>query len=183
VAFIVTLLTDAIIADLTDALNQPDNSGSTLVRLGPLQEDPENYKNPILVYENDPLQPDSWPHEQYREPLPNSPFTTRLFPGNFEIGGTELYYRRFLIELNLYLTRKGLNRSEAKATIDLVHGRCVNALRMSTRIPGLADEFKERVAMPPRNGVVKSRMLLKGGPPTDWIGDGKIWFQVLTSLP
>jgi hypothetical protein len=178
-AFIVSMITEAIVADLTDVLSTDDDSGSNLVRIGRLQDDPQAYDNPILVHENDPFDlGESWGHQQYQNPG----LTRSLWMGSVEIGGSELYLRRFTIELRLYLTARGLTRDQAKNIIDLVHGRCIHALRDSVRIPNLVDEFGE-VALMCKNGVVKSRMRLNGGPPDDWIGDGRIWFQVITQLP
>ena len=178
-AFIVSLISSAIVEDLTDTLTTDDEAGSNLIRLGKLQDDPQNFDKPILVHENDPFDlGEGWCHQQYQNPA----LTRSLWMGSIEIGGSELYLRRFTIELKLYLTGQGLTREEAKDIIDQVHGRCIHALRDSTRIPGLVDEFSE-VALMCKNGVARSRMRLNGGPPDDWIGDGRIWFQVITQLP
>lgn len=181
-AFIVSLITDAIVADLTDALSMEDASGSNLVRLGRLQDSPEEYKNPILVHENDPTDPGKWTHGRIKHaPIIGFPYDL-ITPGYFEQQGTEAYYRRFTIELVLFLTNQGLERDPAKKIIDLVHGRCIHGLRGSSRLPGLKDEFGELV-MDCTHGVAKSEMTLSGGPPDSWIGNGKIWFEVWTMLP
>ena len=181
-AFIVSLITDAIVQDLAEALAKPDASGSNLVRLGRLQDSPEEYQNPILVHENDPTDPGKWAHSRVKHaPIIGFPYDL-LTPGYFEIGGSEMYYRRFTIELMLFLTQAGYDRNTAKKVIDLVHGRCIHALRNSKRIPGLHDEFGEH-AVACKNGVGSSEMVMSGGPPDSWIGRGKIWFEVQTQLP
>lgn len=180
-AFIISLIADAIREDLTEAFDTEGLAKSELIRLGRLMDDPEGYENPICVHENDPDDLTGWLHEQVQSP---SSQTRNLNPFQspwFEIGGGEVWARRFTIELNVFLTREGLERDEAKAVIDTVHGRALHALRNSQRIPGLEDEYGEHVWMS-RCGVAKSRMVLSGGPPTNWIGRGKLWFQVFTQL-
>lgn len=166
-AFIVSLILDEMILDLTDALETEGVGRAGLVRRGPLQESPVDLVTSCLVYENDPSTPNEWMHEQINY---------------FEIGGSGLYKRRFTAELKIYLVNQGMERASAKETIDLVHGRAIHALRDSTRIPGLVDEFGETVLLC-KNGVDKSRMVLSGGPDSSWIGEGKIWFTVYTELP
>jgi hypothetical protein len=183
VAFIVSLISDAMVEDLTEALaNTGDDAHSELIRIGRLQDDPEEYDNPILVHENDPNDPDGWCHEQLKQPPLQGPYASNAFRGYFELGGSEMYVRRFTVELKVYLTREGMERKDAKRVMDLVHGRAVHALRNSVRIPGLKDEFGE-FALLCKNGVAKSRMMLNGGPPDSWIGEGRIWFEVYTQLP
>ncbi|NIV33086.1 MAG: hypothetical protein GWN58_27655 [Anaerolineae bacterium] len=181
-AFIVSLIADAIKADLEAAFSADDLAGSDLVRLGRLMDDPEGYENPICVHENDPDNPDAWLHEQVQSPSSQNRALNPFQSPWFEVGGSEVWVRRFTIELHIYLTREGLEREEAKAVIDTVHGRAIHALRNSARIPGLIDEYGEQVWMS-RCGVAKSRMILAGGPPTNWIGRGKIWFQAFTHVP
>jgi hypothetical protein len=188
-AFIVSLISDAIVDDLTDALDEVQADPiyqwdySNLVRIGRLQDDPEDYVNPILVHENDPEDPEGWPHEQYRAPAATGPWQMpRYLLGEIENGGSELYYRRFSVELMLFLTRTGLDRDDAKQVIDLIHGKCIYGLRNSTRLGGLQDEYGE-IVINHKNGVTKSYMRLNGGPPNQWIGQGKIWVQLLTQLP
>lgn len=181
-AYIVSLIADAIVQDLTEAFDTEDLAASGLVRLGRLMDDPEGYDNPICVHENDPDDPNGWLHEQIRHPYSEGRNLSVFQPGYFEIGGSEVWVRRFTIELNVFLTREGLERDAAKAVIDTVHGRAIHTLRNSTRIIGLEDEYGEHVWMA-RCGVAKTRMLLSGGPPTNWIGRGKIWFQAFTQMP
>jgi hypothetical protein len=166
VAFIVSLSIDAMILDLTDALDPAVLGHTPTVRRGPLQENPQKNITSCTVYENDPADIDGWLHEQI---------------DNFEIGGSGLYKRRFTVELKIYLTKQKQPRADAKAVFDTVHGWCIHALRDSTRIPGLVDEFGEVVLLC-KNGVDKSRMVLRGGDGR-WIGEGKIWFTAYTQLP
>jgi hypothetical protein len=167
VAFIVSLTIDKMILDLTDALD-PDELGHTpTVRRGPLQENPQRNITSCLVYENDPSDIDGWLHEQ--------------IPDEFELGGSGRYKRRFTVELEVFLTRQKQSRANAKAVFDSVHGKCIHALRRSTRIPGTVDEHGE-IVQHCVNGVDKSRMVLSGGDGR-WIGRGKIWFTVYTQLP
>jgi len=181
VAFIVSLIAEAIQGILEDAFEGIDDySGSDLVRLGRLMDDPEGYENPICVHENDPDDPGEWLHQQATQ-LPGH--RTQWMPmGAFEIGGAEVWVRRFTVELNVYLTREGLEREAAKLVMDTVHGRAHHALHDENRLAGLRDEYGEVVWLS-RNCVVKSRMVLSGGPPASWIGRGKLWIQVWTEMP
>lgn len=167
-AFIVSVISDAIIEQLRKELMTDDVAGAGLVRLGPLQDDPTDARINILVYENDREDPDGWIHEQKRDEI--------------EIGGTEMYKRRFTVQMQIYLNNQNLDRATAKEVIDLVHGRALHALRGSDIIAGVSDEFGERV-IHSYNCVHKSRMLLRGGPPDSWIGEGKLWLSIETLIP
>jgi len=184
-AFIITMITNAIISDLETALDPDviaDAGESNLVRIGSLQDDPQKYTNPVLVYENDPDDPNGWLHSQYNSSTQQSGGRDLIGQGQIELGGTELFYRRFTVHISSFLTRSGLKRAQAKVVFDLLHGRCFHALRNSTSIMGLSDEFGESVLMC-KNGLVKSRVMISGGPPSQWIGRIKLWLQVLTQLP
>jgi len=167
-AFIVSLIIDKMIDDLTDALKVQGTGSAAVVRDGPLQEDPQKNVTSCLIYENDPANLDGWLHEQ--------------IPDEFELSGSGMYKRRFTIVIEVYLTKAGLSRSSAKELLETIHGRCIQALRNSTRIPGQRDEYGEIVLLC-KNGVEKSRCTLRGGPQTSWIGDIKVWFTVTTQLP
>jgi hypothetical protein len=177
VAFIVSLVTDALALDIAEALDTDDLVKAGVVRLGPLQENPVGNVTSVLIYENDPADLEGWAHTQKAESM--SGFNTQQY---FEIGGSELIERKFTIEMKVYLNRLNQGRAGAKALIDLVHGRVINAIRKSVRIPGLKDEFNETV-ITCRNGVRKSYMVLRGGPPSNWIGEGKLWLATTTHLP
>ena len=167
-AFIVSLIVDQMIDDLTDALKVQGVGKATIVRDGPLQEDPQKAGTSCMIYENDPSDLDGWLHEQ--------------IPDEFELSGSGMYKRRFTVQISVFLTKAGLSRSSAKEVLETVHGRCIHALRNSTRIRGQRDEYGEIVLLC-KNGVEKSRCTLRGGPPSSWIGDIKVWFSVTTQLP
>jgi len=179
-AFIVSLIQSAIVEDLEAAFvgtTSPATVGQIV--LGRLMADPEGEENPIEVHENDPDNPEEWTHQQCTS-LPGwapagSPTSTH------DIGGGETWVRRFTVKLNIFLTREGLERNEAIEVMNTVHGIAMHALRNSTRIPGLTDEYGETVWMV-RHCIAKSEMSLGGGPPTSWIGRGKLWVQVWSSL-
>ena len=166
-AFIVSLITDKMIEDLEDALKMQGVAKAQVVRDGPLQEDPQKNVTSCVILENDPEDLNGWVHEQV--------------PYEFELSGSGMYKRRFTVRISAYLTRQGLDRAEAKEMFEDLHGRCIHALRGSTRVPGVVDEYGE-VALMCVNGVEKSRCIVRGGPPTSWIGDIKVWFTVLTQL-
>jgi hypothetical protein len=180
-AFIVTLIEDALIADITEVLDTEDEIAAGLVRRGPLQENPVDLVTSVLVNENDPSSLDGWLHQQLKPPM-NEPMYSNLVSGVFEVGGSELYLRRFTLELKLYLMPLARERAEAKALMSLAHGRVIRAVRYSERLGACSDEFGERT-LAHRNCVAKSRMVLRGGPPTDWLGEGKIWLSIVTWLP
>lgn len=167
-AFIISDIIDAMILDISDAFIGAAIGSQSVVRRGPLQEDPEDNVTSALIYENDPNDINGWCHEI-------------VFEG-MELGGSGIYRRRFTVELRIFLTREGYEREDAKDAIDLIHGRTIDALRNSTRILACTDEFGE-VVLFCKNGMDKSRMVLRGGPPDSWIGEGKLWFTVYTQLP
>ena len=180
-AFIVSLIAAAIQETLEEAFAGIDDySGSDLVRLGRLMDDPEGYENPICVHENDPEDPNEWLHQQATE-MPG--YRSQWMPyGTREIGGGEVWVRRFTVELNIYLTREGLEREAAKGVMDTVHGRAHHALKDSKKLQGIIDDYGEIVWLS-AGCVVRSRMVLSGGPPSSWIGRGKLWLQVWTEIP
>ena len=179
-AFIVSLIQDAIKADLVEAFAATTSpSTSEQIVLGRLMDDPEGEENPLEIHENDPDKLGDWCHIQCTS-LPGE--TPGGMPvGAFEIGGGETWARRFTIKLQIFLTREGLDREEAIAVINDVHGVAMHAIRNSTRLPGLTDQYGETVWMV-RHSVAKSEMSLGGGPPTSWIGRGKLWVQIWTAL-
>ena len=176
-AFIISLIENTIQEVLEREMAQyVDYGGSESVTLGRLMDDPEGVDNPIEIYENDPDDPDGWVHQQCTA----VPGTPGLFP-TFEIGGGESWVRRFTVKFNVFLTREGLERDAAKEVINLVHGRIMHALRDATELQGLQDDYGETVWQS-RHCVAKSEVTLGGGPPTSWIGRGKLWVQVFTSM-
>lgn len=178
-AFIVSLIEDAIKETLVAAFDVEDDSNSTSVTLGRLMDDPEGVDNPIEVFENDPDNPEDWLHQQATELPGHRP--QGLPPALFEIGGAETWVRRFTVRLNVFLTREGYEREPAKEIINDVQGRAIHALRDSGLFAGLVDQYGERIWQH-RHCVVKSEMVLTGGPPTSWIGRGKLWVQFWTTL-
>ena len=176
-AFIVSLVSDALSLDIGDALDTDDIVAAGVVRLGPLQDNPVSNITSVLIYENDPADLEGWAHTQKAESMNGQP--NQMF---FEVGGSELVERKFTIEMKVYLNRLNQTRTAAKALIDLIHGRTINAIRKSVRVPGLRDEFGE-IVLTCRNGVRKSYMVLRGGPPSNWIGEGKLWLAITTHLP
>lgn len=180
-AFIVSLIQEALKSDLLDALDsQVDGAGTGSVTLGRLMDDPEGTENPIEILENDPENPGDWLHQQATT-LPGH--RDQYAPiGLWELGGSETWVRRFVVKFNVFLTREGYERDDAIDIINTVHGRIMHAVRNSARLPALQDEYGENVWMV-RHSVAKSEVILSGGPPTSWIGRGKLWVQIWTQLP
>lgn len=179
-AFIVSLIEAAITDALEAAFFDVDgDANSSSITLGRLMDDPEQVDNPIEVFENDPDNPEDWLHKQATELPGQKPQGGTL--ALFELSGAETWVRRFTVRLNVFLTREGLNRADAKEIINDVHGRAIHALRESDLFAGLADEYDERIWQH-RHCVAKSEMVLTGGPPTSWIGRGKLWLQFWTML-
>jgi len=180
-AYIVSLIWQAMITDLKEALFSDDIVKAGVVKYGRLQDNPQDFITSALVHECDPDDAKGWPHQLAQQSQVQGPFGDNMMRGFFELGGSATYLRRFRVDLEIYLTQQDLQREEAKELIDLVSGRAFHALRNSKRIPGLTDQWGEYAIMC-RHGVMKTTMVLHGGPPTSWIGRGNLWFQVHTQL-
>lgn len=189
-AHIVSMLGDSIAALLLaacqTAVDETDDTRAHTVREGRLQSDPTTNVVSILIHPNDPEQPDKWAHEVVRNNItalsnPWGDADFRIPSGLYEIGGGEFWWRRFTVHLQMFWMEKGLTRNQALDYSHLVLGRAEEAIKEGAATFGaLQDEWDEQVW-----GwyVRKSRCVERGGPPNDWIWDGKLWLEFGTNKP
>lgn len=150
---------------------------ATEVRQGLLQSDPVSRRISILVNPNDP------------DDLSNRPMWSDGLAGidedrtwavtTYEIGGGERWWRRYAIDINVYLIRTQEERPTAREIGLWVFGRVQQAIQEN---PGMdvTDTFCEHAF-----GVFVDRVVPveQGGPPSSHIWRGKIYVKVLTEKP
>ena len=163
-----------------------DPSRALIVRAGRLQDDPTTNYVHVLIHPNDPDDRETWHHEIIRENLtamqnPWGGADFRLPQGMYEIGGGEMWWRRFTIQLTMFWIGKNLTRTQARDYSFLVLGRAEEAIKEGGSTFGeLQDSWEESVW-----GwfVRRSWIAERGGPDVDWIWDAKIWVEFGTQKP
>jgi hypothetical protein len=157
-------------AELRDKIPDNDPTKAGLVRPGLLQDDPTVFRISVLTFENDPVEPNSWPHEIVSD-NPDRPHN----PPPYQIGGlVEMWWRRFKVELKMFFP-SAVDRQTSRLYGGIVLARAERALSQ-TPLPMMADDFGE--------GAIQVRCmkstLVQGGGEGQFIYDGYIWCQVLT---
>lgn len=167
------LIVDAAVTDLQEAF--PDFS---LIRGGRMQENPlKNQEGTyILVHINDPKDPKAWNDGVVSARRGDSP--GQIWVPSYEIGGGEMWYRRFTTEFGYYATKQKDDRSEARMSAQWVKAKIEWTLRRSQRIPTLIDSFGE-IAKQVR--LYSSYAIEGGGPPASFIWRGEVLWMVLTN--
>lgn len=167
-----TWLTQKLITEI--AVNDPTRAN--LVKVGRLQVDPVKNAVHVTIEPGDPDAPGSWQHELYTNTLNSQAPYANIFG---EVGGREeLWWRKFSAEVGCYYVTQGFNQLEANDYAHVVLGRLENAIEQCQTVLGLTDQFGERTHA---IYVTKSQLTESGGPPTQYIWRGKVWFQIQTS--
>ena len=146
---------------------------AVLIRQGTLQQDPVKERISILVNPNDP------------DDISNKPEWADSIVGRddgwaaYEIGGGERWWRKFTIDINVYLVRtreeRGLAREIGMFAFSAVHGTLQDHKAID-----VTDFFGESAFLM----LVDSSMPYEsGGPPNTFIWRGKIRLKVLTEKP
>jgi hypothetical protein len=150
----------------------------TLIRSGLLQQDPTKARIYLLITPGD------------QEDLQNSPKWADTptgdqkepgwgIPSNM-VGGGQFWWRRFTVEIGLYLNRSKEDRSEAESVASSLLSRTIQACR-DNQYPGIGpDSYGE---LPIEWHVSKSVTVESGGPPGSFIWRHKLYIAVLTERP
>lgn len=177
-----TVLADAVVAEVLGI------TGGWLVKAGPLQQDPTQYGVNIMVQTNDPDGEGKWVHERI-DPWPQTVglqdvILPRLPRGAQEMGGSqdgdyggEAWWRRFVVELRIFLTYTEDTETERDRLANLVLAAAENALFSDVRMTQIAaDTFGESV-WNVTTPAAKSE-LTGGGLGGNYVG--KIWVEIGT---
>ena len=160
----------------TVVLGSPSASGEAAheIRQGLLQENPVPNRITILVNPNDPDDISSVPTWS------DSPVGEGDSSGwkitAYEIGGGERWWRKFSIDIYVYLMRSQEDRSNARRIGENVIARANKAINENSGI-GIVDAFGETAIMMLVSKVVPYE---GGGPPRSFIWHGKLLVRVLT---
>ena len=166
---IIDRINDNLEQAMLEKVSKVDDTRAGLVRTGLLQDDPTIYKIVVLSFSNDPDRDDRWKHS-----ITNyDPTSTSGIPG-YEIGGGEMWYRRFTTKLEMYW-KSNFNRLKARQDANVVLSRAEHTIRKSA-MNGLADDFGEYALQL----YIKNSELYEAGGEGQFITHAKIWWEVLT---
>lgn len=155
---------------LQDEVDVNDDTRAGLVRPGLLQDDPTRYKVSVLTFPNDPDSETSWMNEI----VATNANGADMNPPPYEIGGGEMWYRRFTTQLELFYRTK-VKRDESRELSGVVLARAELAIaQQPLNLP--SDDFGEEAI---QVRVMKSS-IAQGGGEGQFIWHCKIWWQVLT---
>lgn len=150
------------------AVDDPTRAG--LVRPGLLQDDPTRFHVSVLTFPNDPDSDNSWKHEIVVDNANGQQYN----PPPYELGGGEMWYRRFTTSLELFY-RTSVKREQARELSNVILSRAELAIAQFP-VANEVDDFGE-LALQVR---VMSSLIDQGGGDGQAIWHGKIWWQVLT---
>ena len=171
---ILTFVRDALAAALIDALPEDDPTRAGIVKIGPLQGDPDPDEARISVelYANDPDQelsgsgvgsaPESW-DDQIEET---------------EVGGGIIWRRRFTLKARCLLETTQEDNDAARRIAATVRQRIEKTL-LALRFGGLSANG-EQVVRGVFSEHLRAAMTQAGGPPDAYDHHIKIRFEVLT---
>lgn len=167
---IVNVIVEYVQAQLEAALitniDEDDTSRATVIKIGPLQgePDPDAARVSVEVHHNDPEDIDG----KWRDKVEI-----------VEIGGVVTWTRRFTVKIRCLLesTREGLD--EARAIAAVIRDRAELAL-LKDLFEGVATD-DEYVSRGPMATSLQSDMLQGGGPPDAFDYHIKIYFDVYTT--
>lgn len=174
-AELINFIRDQLEKALITNVPEDDNARAGVVKLGPLQgdPDPDEARISVEVYYNDPDQtlsgsgmgraPEAW-DDQVEE---------------VEVGGAITWRRRFTIKALVLLERTREGLSDAHAIVSKVRGRIERALLLMPFSDIGTDE--EYVARGVVSDDIRSEMVQVGGPPDSYSFHIKIRFDVLTT--
>ena len=177
-----TVLADAVISEVLGI------TGGWLVKAGPLQQDPTENGVNIMVHTNDPDAEGKWVHERI-DPWPQTVgmqdvILPRLPRGAQEMGGSqdgdyggEAWWRRFTIELRVFLTYTESVESERDRLSNLVLAAAEDALFSDVRMTQIAADSYGELVFDVTTPVAKSE-LTGGGLGGNYVG--KLWVEIGT---
>lgn len=172
---IMTFIDDNLVEDLQTSIPEEDITRANIVRAGPLQADPTVPKVSVMSYPNDRADPEGWVHEVVPGGTPNQ---ATKDPPSYQIGGGEMWYRHFTVEISMFFPPTIQGREESLNLATIVLARAERTLQLLNM--GLGPDDFGHLAVDLR--VMKSNLQVGGGPdgPTLKVYRGKIWYRVLT---
>lgn len=174
---IVTLLLDRIRDHMTLVLrtNIPANDPCRVdeVKIGRYQQNPSAARLRVAVEAGDL---DDMTHMDGILPRVsrNTPIAFEMHAR--ELGGTQFWYRRGIVQVEMFFTNLGLSEETARDRAYIIMGR-VECQIEQIDLTGLVDsngEFAHEIFM------TASQMIQSGGPPSSWVFRGKCYWDCLT---
>ena len=162
------------------------------INIGRYQDDPERLgessQHPsvlVAIHYHDPQDMgQGWKHTLVSAVESSAVNAAYRIPTPYEIGGGEMWWRRFLIEFSIYYIDADLaQRNAARLTAGFL-----GALEQCTNSASRVNTYGWNCAMTGamgetavRSQVIKSHAWEGGGPDDDYLWRGAVWTQVLTS--
>jgi hypothetical protein len=165
---------------ITNHIPSPANDEylPTLIRQGANQADPTKPRISIFVNPGDMDSTENDPRWS------DVPATAGAEPGwpmlAYEVGGGEMWWRRFSVDINIYLTRTKEDRNEARDIGMVVLSKVQGILQRSNEWLNGTDDFGEVIILMKVSKVIP---IESGGPPRTFIWRHKLLISVLTDKP
>lgn len=167
---------ERLIADLQTLVDESDVTRANTVRHGFLQDDPTTGTGiTVMVYSNDPTAPGAWEHSVtgigQDMNVGNSKYS-------YDVWGNELWYYRFSCFMKMFY-KQTLSREKSVEYTHLILSRAQVALKNMLNPTSVEQDSFGNCAL--NVFPVRSEVTLTGGP-GQFIGNAKIFFQVLVGL-
>ena len=152
-----------------------DDARAGIVKLGPLQgdPDPDEARISIEVYENDPDQEISGSAMGRT----NDPWEDTVY--DIEIGGAITWRRNFTVKARCLFDRTQESLTDARRIASTVRSRIEKGL-LSIRFNGIATDT-ESVVRGAVSEMIRGSMVQLGGPPDAYDYQIKVRFEILTT--
>lgn len=173
---IVNSILDAITTNLIATCQTPiaadDITRADVIKKGMFQENPTLKNVSLAVQGGDHEDPN------YRDGIVS---IEKMDDINFdipprEIGGGVYWWRRGVVSVKCYFILEGLSENDAHQKAYQILGRAINGVE-TTPMPLPIDEFGEKAS---QIFVSSNTFYESGGPPSNYLFRGKIFWQVLT---
>jgi hypothetical protein len=179
-----TQITDMLVTAYIQAIEAyyaalPEDERPKIVKEGRLQDDPTKPVFSVMVSPNDYADDEKWadiPVSRGDEALDRYQFKVYAY----EVGGGEMWWRRGIIEWQIFGIKPKYKAEEIINRASLTKGRLERVV-MTLALNNMTDDFKEvaKVSLP-----VLSNMFRSGGEKSQaLIWRGKVRYQVLTERP
>lgn len=168
---LVESVNQSLLYRLHDSVDTTDPSRAYQVRIGLLQDDPTHGVN-ILTHANDPDDVKGWLHAVVSGP--GADLRTNLSNIPYEIGGGELWFRRFTTELYIFCVPNA-SRDDSRREANVVLRRAEDAIRHADIGVGPDSWNEYGLAM-----YVATSVNTEGGGPGQFIYHARVQFQILT---
>jgi len=174
---IVPMILDRILADLTDYCHDQVDAADPLwvskLKIGRWQEDPVTRVNHIAILGGDSADPDM---VDGLTSLRATEYRSGFYIPTREVGGTEMWYRRGIVEIGMFFTQKGYDEDYARSISYALLGR-VERRMPRIRVADLRDDSEEHGV---KVFMIGNTMFQSGGPPASYIWRAKVKWQCLT---